>query len=199
MLLSITANFGAALVLFTSSVNAPVVVLDGAVDDWKDIPAAATDQAGDAAAGEVDFGRVSITDDGEALYLRLDVGRETVLQSPPGGSAGNGIELLIDGDEVARASCTFPGRRTLAGSLECNGVRHAVVATSVPYRLVLTKDTVEVDGSELPLTYQRPRGLFQALYKEAGEGDLVSVITVSAIALSVSSLIVVAVGVWWLR
>jgi hypothetical protein len=109
------------------------------------------------------------------------------------------LKLLIDGDEVARASCTFPGRRTLAGSLECNGVRHAVVATSVPYRLVLTKDTVEVDGSELPLTYQRPRGLFQALYKEAGEGDLVSVITVSAIALSVSSLLVVAVGVWWLR
>src|SRR5262249_47683446 len=78
------------------------------------------------------------------------------------------VKLLIDGKEVARASCMFPGRRTLTGSLEHNGVRHDVVATSVPHRLVLTKDTVAVDGSELPLTSEKPRGLFQALLWEAG-------------------------------
>jgi hypothetical protein len=62
------------------------------------------------------------------------------------------LKLLIDGQEVASKSCMLPGRITLTGTLEHNGVQHAVVARSVPRYLLWTKDTIEIDGNELPLT-----------------------------------------------
>jgi hypothetical protein len=62
------------------------------------------------------------------------------------------LRLLIDGMEVGRASCIVPGRLTLTGALEHDGVPHAVVANSVPHRLLWTKDTIEVDGQPLTLT-----------------------------------------------
>jgi uncharacterized protein YndB with AHSA1/START domain len=42
-------------------------------------------------------------------------------------------------------------RITLVGTLEHDGVRHEVVAKSVPRRFFWTTDTMEVDGSELPM------------------------------------------------
>jgi hypothetical protein len=62
------------------------------------------------------------------------------------------LRLLIDGKEVARASCLLPGRITLTGAVEHDGVQHAVVARSVPHRLLWTNDTIEVDGQPLTLT-----------------------------------------------
>jgi hypothetical protein len=62
------------------------------------------------------------------------------------------LSLWIDGKEVARASCMLPWRITLTSTLAHDGVSHAVVARSVPRRLLWTTDTVEVNGKELALT-----------------------------------------------
>jgi hypothetical protein len=62
------------------------------------------------------------------------------------------LRLLIDGKEVACESCVLPGRVTLTGTLEHGGVPLAVVAKSVPRRLLWTSDTVEIDGKALTLT-----------------------------------------------
>jgi hypothetical protein len=62
------------------------------------------------------------------------------------------LKLLIDGNEVASESCLLPGRIVLTATLEHNGVRHAVVAKSVPRYLLWTTDTIEIDGNELALT-----------------------------------------------
>jgi hypothetical protein len=111
------------------------------------------------------------------------------------------LKLVIDGEEVASESCLFPGRFTLTGTLAHNRKRHAVVAKSIPYRLVLTKDTIAVDGNELPITSETPRGLFQATLKAAGEGHLSSVILVGAIVVGLAILTVVGVSllIAWLR
>ena len=61
------------------------------------------------------------------------------------------LTLLIDGKEAASASCMVPGRRTLTGALEHNGVSHAVVAESVPHRFLWTKATIAIDGTPLTL------------------------------------------------
>jgi hypothetical protein len=61
------------------------------------------------------------------------------------------LKLLIDGIEVARGSCMFPGQRTLTATLEHNGVPYEVVARSVRERILFTKDTIEIDGRPLPL------------------------------------------------
>ena len=65
------------------------------------------------------------------------------------------LRLLIDGKKVASASCMFPRRITLTGAVEHGGVQHAVVAKSVPHRLLWAKDTIEVDGQPLTLTKTR--------------------------------------------
>lgn len=62
------------------------------------------------------------------------------------------LTLRIDGREAASESCVFPGRITLNGTLEHDGAPRAVIARSVPRRLLWTVDTVEVDGEELALT-----------------------------------------------
>ena len=62
------------------------------------------------------------------------------------------LSLWIDGRKVARASCMLPWRIALTGTLVHDGVPHAVVARSVPRRLLWATDTVEVDGNTLSLT-----------------------------------------------
>jgi hypothetical protein len=107
------------------------------------------------------------------------------------------LKLLIDGQEVARGSCLLPGEITLAGTLEHDGVRHAVIARSVPRRLVFTTDAIAVDGADLPLASESPRGLFQAALRDAGQGHPASVVLVGALALlGLASLFVVASFMW---
>jgi hypothetical protein len=61
------------------------------------------------------------------------------------------LSLWIDGQRVALALCIWPWPTTLTGSLEHNGGTHAVVARSIPRRILWTTDTVEVDGETLSL------------------------------------------------
>ncbi len=62
------------------------------------------------------------------------------------------LSLWIDGQRAAWAMCIWPRRITLAGTLEHDGVERAVVARSVPRRVLWTTVTVEVDGETLALT-----------------------------------------------
>jgi hypothetical protein len=86
----------------------------------------------------------------------------------------------------------LPPSRTLAGSLEHEGVCHDVVARSVPRYLIFSKDTITVDGIELPLTHENPRGLLRAVFRAAGQGHPASLTVVGALGLLL--LAVLAVG-----
>jgi hypothetical protein len=102
------------------------------------------------------------------------------------------LTLCIDGKEVARASCLLPGQFTLTGSLEHDGAGHAVVARSTPHRLLLTKESMTVDGTDLPVSYKPPRGLLKALFRDARAGDAASILTVGAFVAGLVGLLVVA-------
>ncbi len=71
---------------------------DGHFDEWDGAKLVKNDPSGDAAAGAVDLGRLWMGDDGEALYFRLEVGRETILQNPPFADIGNDLRLYLDLD-----------------------------------------------------------------------------------------------------
>ncbi len=73
-------------------------VPDGRFDEWRGAKLGRKDASGDGPAGGLDLGRLWLGDDGEALYLRLEVGRETILQNPPEGDAGNDLRLYLDLD-----------------------------------------------------------------------------------------------------
>ena len=62
------------------------------------------------------------------------------------------LSLWIDGRRVARELCIWPWPTTLTGTLEHDGMAHAVVARSVPLRVLWTTDTIELDGKQLALT-----------------------------------------------
>jgi hypothetical protein len=81
------------------------------------------------------------------------------------------LRLVIDGEEVARELCLFPSRVTLTGSLEHNGVRHNVVARSIPDRLIFNKDTIEVDGGALPKRHGTYKGQACFARMESGRGS----------------------------
>jgi hypothetical protein len=61
------------------------------------------------------------------------------------------LKLMIDGNEVAKASRVLPHDITLAGTFEHDGVEHRVVAKSVVHFPSAT-DTIDLDGQPLALT-----------------------------------------------
>ena len=61
------------------------------------------------------------------------------------------LTLRIDDKDVATASRALPHNITLTGTFEHQGVQHTVTAKSVISRVLFTKDSIEVDGVDLPL------------------------------------------------
>lgn len=68
------------------------IVTDGEYEDWQSVPVAHTDPAGDQNSGNLDFGRLWITNDEFSLLIRLEVGEEINLQD------FNSVTLYIDTD-----------------------------------------------------------------------------------------------------
>ena len=82
---------------------------DGFFADWKSTAPADTDPEGDVPAGSIDLGRLFIANDDEALYVRFEVGRETLLQNGPGEAAGNSLRLLLDLDDSIASGSPIEG------------------------------------------------------------------------------------------
>lgn len=85
------------------------IILDNDYGDWSGLAAAATDSIGDngVAAGNVDFQRLWVANDGSGLFLRFEVGREALLQDTPAGHVlGNDIRIYIDGDDSSATGST---------------------------------------------------------------------------------------------
>ncbi len=72
------------------------IVPDGYFTDWKKAGKPHTDPLGDAPDGRVDLGKMWLANDDDSLYLRFQVGRDTLLQET--GSSGNQLRLLVDSD-----------------------------------------------------------------------------------------------------
>ncbi|HOE26839.1 MAG TPA: endonuclease/exonuclease/phosphatase family protein [bacterium] len=77
--------------------------IDGRFDDWAGVRPACVDPRGDGGHSGVDFGRVWICDDRDALYFRFDTGKEISLQSR------NGIALYLDTDDSAETGIPVGG------------------------------------------------------------------------------------------
>ena len=76
---------GCVLIFLAASPACPesrAILMDGSFADWRGLDPIVEDASGDGAAGGIDLGRLWLADDGEALYLRLEMGRETILQNP---------------------------------------------------------------------------------------------------------------------
>jgi hypothetical protein len=69
------------------------------------------------------------------------------------------LKLLIDGDVVASTTCHLPRRITLTAALKHKGVRHKVMAKSIPRYVIFTVDMIGIDGLPLSLLHEAPKGI----------------------------------------
>ena len=85
---------GLGLLLFAQPAlpQAARIFVDGQFGDWQALPPLYADSTGDQTSGDIDFGRLWVTNDERFLFLRLEVGTEISLQSH------NDITLFLDTD-----------------------------------------------------------------------------------------------------
>jgi len=68
------------------------IYMDGKFEDWSSISPLHTDPSDDQSGGFLDLGRLWVTNDGQFLYLRIEVGEELNLQDL------NNINIFLDTD-----------------------------------------------------------------------------------------------------
>lgn len=79
------------------------IATDGDFDDWKDVPVAVSDPAGDS-NGAIDLREVRVTADGRFVALLVDVGHEVNVQAMAGT-----MSLAIDADDDRGTGATVQG------------------------------------------------------------------------------------------
>jgi endonuclease/exonuclease/phosphatase family metal-dependent hydrolase len=79
------------------------IVIDGEFLDWDHLTPACTDPIGDEMTGDIDFGRLWASYDGQYVFLSLEVGAEINLQSL------NQITLYIDTDGSSHTGTRIDG------------------------------------------------------------------------------------------
>jgi len=80
------------------------VLPDGDFGEWQGLEPAWRDPSGDGAPGGLDLGSLYVADDGETLFLALEVGREVILQNDLDEPAGSDLTLRLSSGEGATSS-----------------------------------------------------------------------------------------------
>ena len=88
---------------------AQTVEFDGLMDEWSAATVRARDPLGDVAAGQVDLAELRLMHDGAALYVMVDLTRETVLQDPEQADVASDLVLFMDLDDSAATGRLIDG------------------------------------------------------------------------------------------
>ena len=96
---TIVVTLGTARVSSSTQTGPRGITFDGDFKDWKGVRPLETDSSGDGAPGSIDFRRIWVTDNGEQLAVRVELGRETILQNGLASAAGNQVRILFDLDD----------------------------------------------------------------------------------------------------
>ena len=89
--------------------DARAITIDGVFDDWNGLNPVVSDPVGDAVAGSIDLGSLWLANDEEAIYLRIQLGRETMWQNEAGQAAGNDVRVYFDTDSDGSTGAFYEG------------------------------------------------------------------------------------------
>jgi endonuclease/exonuclease/phosphatase family metal-dependent hydrolase len=81
----------------------PQIFMDGQFEEWQSVSPLYSDPPGDQQSGNLDFGKLWVTNDGDYLYLRIEVGEEINMQDL------NNITLYLDTDDNASTGISIHG------------------------------------------------------------------------------------------
>lgn len=79
------------------------ITIDGAFADWLNVPILYSSPSGTGAPGQIDFGQLQVANDQRFLFVRIELGKEIILQE------SNNLQLLIDTDLNAATGTSFNG------------------------------------------------------------------------------------------
>lgn len=84
------------------------ILMDGSFEDWAEIVPLAVDPVDDVREGSVDFSEVKVSNGQEFLFLKIELGRETIWQNEALAAGGNDIRIYLDGkakpEDVAKSA-----------------------------------------------------------------------------------------------
>lgn len=155
------------------------IFVDGRYDDWQNLNPLHIDPYGDQQSGNLDFGKLWVSNDEQFLFLRLEIGEELSLQS------ANDITLFLDTDNNSSTGNQIHG---IGAELKWifgqrNGIFYIGTNQVTIYQNdigVVTSPTVTSDEFEIALERNaRPDGqnlLFtsdsiQIVFNDNGTGD----------------------------
>lgn len=148
----------AMALLLAPPIQAQTIIVDGLFDDWQERKPIHADPTGDAGSDHetIDFGRLWIAHDADALYIRLELGREVGLQEN-----GTGVYLDVDtnDDGAADISWDFSARKG-SESLRTLGLAVAPTVTSDEFEIVISRAAL---GTAPKFSFSSGR--------KAGQGD----------------------------
>ena len=123
----------------TTPVDLPPIAMDGYLDEWEAYPLVHTDPAGDAGFSGLDFGALKVAEDETHVYIYVELGQETNLQT----DSGVVLELSTD---TGSLTYNFGLRR---GRWNGEQIRHediglvtAPTVTSDTFEIALAKDAL---------------------------------------------------------
>jgi hypothetical protein len=121
--------------LYATADQAPIAI-DGVFGDWANVDAASIDPTGDAGSGSIDFTSLSIADDNEFLFLRIEATADFDL------SENNALRVYLDTDDNASTGYAIGGLGAelqwrlgeLEGTFYHDGMQTAVYFTELGFR-----------------------------------------------------------------
>lgn len=149
------------------------ILVDGVYGDWDGVMLTHNDPLGDPLSGDLDFGRLWVTNDEDYLFIRVEVGQEINLQdlngvtlfldsdlNPATGYAINGIGAELQWRFGDRNGFYYRNGATLPVSHAALGIVTAPTVTSTVFEIALARQA-RPDGSHLLFESDHVALLFQ--------------------------------------
>ncbi len=171
------------IVCHLSSVRAQSpIVIDGSLVDWASVPVAYDSSGISGAPGQIDFGKLKITNDQQFLYLQIELGKEIILQE------SNSLQLYIDTDFNASTGTVVNGIGAelfwnfgnRSGTFRRNGQTTSITQNNITLR---SGPTVSSTVFELALSRSAqvnglsvfPSSTIRVLIRDGTNGDMLPV------------------------
>lgn len=156
------------------------IIIDGSLADWASVPVAYNSSGVTGGPGQIDFGQLKITNDQQFLFLRIELGKEIILQE------SNSLQLYIDTDFNASTGTAINGIGaeliwnfgTRNGTFRRNGQTTNITQNSISLR---SGPTVSSNVFELAISRSAqvnglsvfPNSSMRVLFRDGTNGDMI--------------------------
>ncbi|MCA9671917.1 MAG: endonuclease/exonuclease/phosphatase family protein [Myxococcales bacterium] len=148
-------------------------IIDGLFDDWRDVPVAARDPAGDGDSAGFDVRALSLQSRGAVLYVLVELERELNFHEGPPEAISLRIDVALPGGHTLRVDSRARAAFYDTGPISWERVRYRLAPSYASTRFEMRLDLAPLGvlpGSEVTVTLSGADKLDAALRYRLGEG-----------------------------